>query len=113
MLKAVTKERKVEAMYDVLGIAGIVFGLKIIHDEIIPKSNPVTMSITISWIHAIVTGAGAFYVQLTEPTLFTDAETLINESSQNARILIFISLSYFVYDFLDMLLWSDYSSYAD
>ena len=100
-------------MYNILGIAGIVFGLKVIHDEVIPKTNPVTMSITISWIHAVVTGLGAFYVQLTEPKLFTGVDSLINEPSQNARLLIFISLSYFIYDFFDMLLWSDYSSYDD
>ena len=52
----------------------IIFGLKFIHDEIIPKSNKVTMSLTISWLHAVVTGVGAIYVQLTEPSLFASVE---------------------------------------
>ena len=71
------------------------------------------MSITISWIHAIVTGLGALYVQLTEPSLFSDVDHLMNQTSQNASLFILISLSYFIYDFLDMLLWSDYSDYDD
>ena len=67
------------------------------------------MSITISWVHAVVTGFGALYVQLTEPSLFYSVENLMGRSSETARFFILVSLAYFIYDFLDMLLWSDYS----
>ena len=67
------------------------------------------MSTVISVVHAAIAGCGALYVQVTEPDLFYKMESMIFQSSETARLILLFSLSYFIYDCLDMLLWTDYS----